>query len=138
MNQKQAIQGWFCPALTPVKGNCDFRKNTDELEKIDRLLVDSSVLEMAIEFALEDLPDGASNKVIRMRTETAERYLRCEVLRHKLGMPSFREFSVELAGNVVYSNFCGLRDIRGVRATSKSALDRASKFFSSGELAQMF
>ena len=87
---------------------------------------------------MEALPEGASNKVIRKRTETAERYLRCEVLRHKLGMPRFGAFSVELAGNEVYSNFCGLRDIRGVRATSKSALNRASKFFSSGQLAQMF
>jgi hypothetical protein len=135
---KQAIQGWLCPALTPVNGNCDFAVLTEQLEHIDRILEESSVLNMAREFALQGLGKKARPQDIRKRIEMGERNFRCEFLRHKLGMPSFRDYSVRLAGDEVLSNFCKLRDIRGVRNTSKSVLDRASKFFTQEQLREMF
>jgi len=53
-------------------------------------------------------------------------------------MPSFRHYLVRLACDEVLSNFCKLRDIRGVRNTSKSVLDRASKFFTEEQLREIF
>ena len=93
---------------------------------------------MAREFALQGLGENARPQDIRKRIEIGERNLRCEILRHKLGMPSFRHYSVRLACDEVLSSFCKLRDIRGVRNTSKSVLDRASKFFTHEQLREMF
>jgi len=138
MNRNQARQGWLSPAQTPVHGNCDYHRRAKELEEINRLLRESSVLSMAIDFALEGYPQDARPMDIRKRMDLAERSLRCELLRHRLGKLSFREFSRSLAGHEVYADFCGLRDIRGVHHTSKSALDRASKSFTPGQLREMF
>ena len=135
---KQAIQSWLCPALTPVQGNCDFEVLALQLEHIDQILKESSVLALARDFALQGLSKDARPQDIRKRIEMGERNLRCEILRHKLGMPSFRHYLVRLACDEVLSNFCKLRDIRGVRNTSKSVLDRASKFFTEEQLREIF
>ena len=87
---KQAMQSWLCPALTPVQGNCDFEVLTLQLEGIDQILKESSILALARDFALQGLSKDARPQDIRKRIEMSERNLRCEILRHKLGMPSFR------------------------------------------------
>lgn len=135
---KQAIQGWLCPALTPVTGNCDFKALRQQLDRINEILEQSSVLALARDFSLQALSQDARPQDIRKCIEIGERNLRCEILRHKMGMPPFRDYSVRLAGDEVLSDFCKLRDIRGVRNTSKSLLDRASKFFSEEQLREMF
>ncbi len=57
-----SIQNWLRPALTPVLYNRDYRRLVDDLEKLDQALKASGLEAKAIEFALENLPEGASQK----------------------------------------------------------------------------
>jgi len=93
------IQSWLRPALTPVCMNCDFERFRSDLEKMDHDLRASSVESLAVELALEGLGPGASERQRRKRMEFAPTALRMELLRHLLGLPSFRSFSKSLAGS---------------------------------------
>lgn len=92
---------------------------------------------MAVEFALAGLPPQARPMDRQRRAQFALFALRVELLRHLLGLPSFRELSVMLASSDLMADFCGVRDLKGIRWTSKSTLDRASKLFSQEQLRQM-
>lgn len=94
---------------------------------------------LAVDFALEGLAVGASVAdqqrrarfaVVALRMEL----LRMELLRHVLGLPSFRAYSKALASSDLLAEFCGIRDLKGIKWSSKSTLDRASKFFSEQQL----
>ena len=135
--QNIGIQSWLRPALTPVCMNCDFERFRSDLEKMDGDLRASAVESLAVELALEALGPGASERQKRKRLEFAPIALRMELLRHLLGLPSFRSFSKFLAGSDLLADFCGVRTIFGIRWTSKSTLERASKLWSPGQLERL-
>ena len=91
----------------------------------------------AIEFALEDLQEGASTKQRNRCAEFALYALRVEVLRQMLRAPSFEAFSVTLASSDLLTDFCGCHTIAGIRWTSKSSLHRASTFFTDEQLHEL-
>jgi hypothetical protein len=131
---KVALQSWLRPALTPVGANCDYHRFRKELESIDVNVRSSGAESLAVDFALEGLPAGASAADRQRRARFALAALRMELLRHLLGLPSFRAYSKALASSDLLAEFCGIRDLEEIRWSSKSTLDRASKFFSEGQL----
>ena len=128
------IQNWLRPALTPVLHNRDHRRRVDHLEKLDQALKACALETKAIEFALKNLPKGASAKQRNRCAEFAVYALRVELLRQMLGAPGFEAFSVTLASSDLLTDFCGCRSIAGIRWTSKSSLHRASTFFTDEQL----
>jgi hypothetical protein len=134
---KVALQSWLRPALTPVGANCDYHRFRKELESIDVNVRASGAESLAVDFALEGLPAGASVAERQRRARFGLAALRMELLRHVLGLPSFREYSCALAGSNLLADFCGIRDLEGIHWSSKSTLDRASKFYSEEQLEKL-
>jgi len=123
-----AIQSWLRPALTPVGANKDYATFRDQLEAAERLLVDSHLEAMALDFAREGFEE-ASPKQLRHRLEFARKALRIEVLRMLLGNLAYRKLSQTIASSDLLADFCGVRTLAGISGVSKSVLERASKFF---------
>lgn len=132
-----ALQSWLRPALTPVLLNCDYEAFRWDLEKIDLDIRASAVEAQAVEMALEALPAGSGAGPRQRRAQFAIFALRAEVLRHVVGLPSFRAFSRMLASSDLLSDFCGVRTLEGIKWTSKSTLERASKVFDKGQLRRL-
>ena len=95
------------------------------MERIDRVLIDSSLEREAIVKALEGWDEAGGKD----RERRALRALRVEVVRHLLGGISFRCLSQELGRSELLANFCRVREVDGIRKISKSSLERDSKFF---------
>ena len=131
-----AIQSFLRPALTAVPHCQDYAVFRDTLERIDRLLMDSSLERQAIEMALEDFAQ-ASVKQQHNRAQMAIRALRMEVLGFLLGGISFRHLARSLGSSDLLADFCRVRDLRGIRGISKSNLDRYSKLFTEEQLRQL-
>jgi len=105
-----------------------------ELERIDGVLGTASLESQAIDMALENLGGSPTWKASAKAAEFAVFSLRAEVLRHLRGLPSFREFSRMLATNDFLADFCRIRQVDGIiKWSSKSTLDRASKFFDASQ-----
>jgi IS5 family transposase len=104
-----------------------------ELERIDAVLASASLEWQAIDFALENFAvskgRNANAKETAKVAEFALFSLRAEVLRHLRQLPSFREYSKMLATSDLLADFCRIRLIDGIKWSSKSTLERASKFF---------
>ena len=109
----------------------------DDLKKLDQDLNACALEAKTIEFALDNLPEGASAKQRNRRAEFAVYALRVELLRQMLGAPGFEAFSVTLASSDLLTDFCGCRSIAGIRWTSKSSLHRASTLFSDEQLREL-
>lgn len=90
-----------------------------------------------MDFAWENLPATATDAQRRRRARFALVALRMELLRHLLGLPSFRAYSKTLASSDLLADFCLIRDIKGIHGSSKSSVDRASRFFSEEQLASL-
>jgi hypothetical protein len=129
-----SIQSWLRPELTAVKSNVDYHRFREDLDRISRNLRTSGIEELAIDFGLSGLPEGASSPAREKRAVWSLFALRAEVLRHLLGLPSFRAYSKSLAGSDLLADFCGVLTLEGIKWSSKSTLDRASKFFSADQL----
>ena len=122
--------------LTSVPHCHDYAVFKDTLERIERLLIDSSVEQQAIEIALEDFAQ-ASVKQQHKRAQIAIRALRMEVLRFLLGGISFRRLARELGSSDLLADFCRVRELEGIKGISKSSLERYSKLFSEEQLRQL-
>ncbi len=123
-----AVQSFLRPALTPVIRCKDYTVFLETMERIDRVLIDSSLEREAIVKALEGW-DEAGGKDRERRALRAIKALRVEVVRHLLGGISFRCLSQELGRSELLANFCRVREVDGIRKISKSSLERDSKFF---------
>src|ERR1035438_9459547 len=91
---------------------------------------------MAMDFA-EIGWEGASVREKRARKRFALKALRVEVLRMLLGNMPFRRFSRTVASSDLLADFCGARQIDGIRGVSKSVLERASKLFTAEQVRWM-
>jgi hypothetical protein len=120
-----------------VGPNADHRRLVAELERIDAVLGSASLESQAIDFALENFAvtqgRNAAPKEAAKAGEFALFSLRAEVLRHLRQLPSFREYSKMLATSDLLADFCRIRRIDGIKWSSKSTLDRASKFFDASQ-----
>ena len=108
----------------------------DTLERIDRLLMDSSLEAQAIEMALEDYAE-ASVKQQQSRARIALRAFRMEVLRFLLGGISFRGLARQVGRSDLLADFCQVRDLEGIKGISKSSLERYAKLFTEEQLRQL-
>lgn len=127
--EEVVIQSWLRPALTPVGANKDYEQFRDQIDTVDTLLGQSHLEAMALDFAVVGF-EGADARQLAARKRFALKALRLEALRMLLGNPAFREFSRMIASCDLLADFCGARQIDGIKGVSKSVLDRASKFFS--------
>ena len=134
---KFVIQSWLRPDLTPVLANCDYERLRQDLDKIEANIRASCVEALAIDITLDRLDENTSSRCRDRNIQFAPVALRMELLRHLLGMPSFREFSARLSSSDLLADFCNVSFIEGNRWTSKSTLERASKFFTHEELQRM-
>jgi hypothetical protein len=132
-----ALQTWIRPALTPVHSNRDHAEFKDTLARMDASLGSCCLEAMAVEMAVQKLGPGAREQDKIRRKRFAIFAIRVEILRQVTGVQSFRAMSAQLAGNELMADFCGVRMLDGIRWTSKSTLDRASKLFSEEELRQL-
>ncbi len=114
--------------------NRDYEAFRRDLDKIDGDVRTSGVEAQAVEMALEGLPAEAGAGQRQRRARFAVFALRAELLRHVMGLPSFRAFSKMLASSDLLSDFCGVRTLVGIKWTSKSTLERASKVFDQQQL----
>ena len=115
-----AFQSLLRPALTPVLQNRDYDRLVEDLRQIDDNLTRGGLEKMAIHFGLSQLPPNASGVLCHKQAKFAVFSLRVELLRHLLGVPSFRAFSMTLASSDLLSDFCAIRSLFGVKWTSKS------------------
>ena len=143
MNQNQrtvapkiALQSWLRPDLTSVGPNKDYAAFRDEIEAVDKLLRDSYLESMALDFARQGWEGGDSGQLPR-RLQFALKALRVEVLRMMLGTISFRNLSVSITTSDLLADFCGVRRIDGIKGVSKSELERASKFYTAEQVRWM-
>jgi hypothetical protein len=115
------------PSLPTIVGNVDSLTLRERLEQIDALLRTGGVERHFVELSLElwqanseRTPSAIEQLKYQRRSHRA---LRCNVLRTLLQL-SFRDFSIELAGNPLYQWFCGIAALDVVRVPSKSELQR--------------
>ena len=131
------LQSWLRPALTAVRSNLDYERYRAELEQISAALGRGLIEAKAIAYAIEALPEDSSVATRRKAAEFAVFAFRAELLRHLLNLPSFRAYSRMLASSDLLADFCGILTIEGIKWSSKSTLDRASKFFSAEQMADL-
>ena len=117
-------------------GNCDYAAFRADLEHIDQCLRASSMDALVADLALEGY-EAAPLPVQRRRVRFAYFAVRAELLRNLLGLPSYRAFSQQVASSDLLADFCGVRTLEGIRHTSKSTLERASKFFSANQMKRL-
>ncbi len=135
-----AVQSFLRPALTPVIRCKDYTVFLETMERIDRVLIDSSLEREAIVKALEGWDEAGEIITWKDRERRALRAikaLRVEEVRHLLGGISFRCLSQELGRSELLANFCRVREVDGIRKISKSSLERDSKFFDEAYLRQL-
>lgn len=131
-----AIQSWLRPALTPVGANADFHRYKQTLDDISSTLRTSGLENQAIDMALEGFP-SADPAARSRRAGFAVESLRVEIVRHIHGLSSFRKASAMVCASDLLSDFCGLRDLEGVKRSSRSTLERRSKIFSEEQLRRL-
>lgn len=90
-----------------------------------------------MELAVENLGPDPTDRQLRRCVAFAPKAFRMELLRHLLGLPGFRPFSSRLASSDLLANFCGLLTLEGIRWTSKSTAERASKVFTPEQLRRL-
>jgi len=112
----------------------DYSRFKADLDRICANLRNGWIEELAMEYGLSSLPEDAGPEERAKRAVWSVFCLRAEVLRHLLGLPSFRSYSRLLAGSDLFADFCGVRTIEGIKWTSKSTLNRASQFFDPDQL----
>jgi len=120
------------PPLPTIEGNVDYQRLTQQLLRIDQLLVDSGVEEQFIAASFEhcklrcrfkNIPAKAQRKV----QIHARRALRCNIAR-TLIKEDFRGFAVRLADSPLFQWFCGLSELDRIQVPSKSTLQRYSQW----------
>ena len=120
-----------------MRSNLDYEWYRAELEQISAALGRGLIEAKAIAYAIEALPEDSSVATRRKAAEFAVFAFRAELLRHLLNLPSFRAYSRMLASSDLLADFCGILTIEGIKWSSKSTLDRASKFFSAEQMADL-
>lgn len=117
--------------------NVDYHRFRAQLEATDRLLRDSHLEAMAMDFALEGWRKNASPGDLDRRLRGAIKALRVSVLHAMTGHPALRKFSVTLSGSDQLADFCRARTLSGIRGVSKSALKRDLSFFTPQQIRRM-
>ena len=129
------------PTLPTIVGNVDYLTLRARLEQIDALLraggVERNFVELSLELwqaGSEQAPSATEQLKHQRRSSRA---LRCNVLRTLLQL-SFRDFSIELAGNPLYQWFCGIAALDVVRVPSKSELQRFADWLPAETMRRVF
>lgn len=106
------------------------------LETTSELLRHSCLESQAVDIALVGYDEETPSARAR-RAAYAISSLRVAVLRHLLGMPSYRELSRQICRSDQLADFCGLLRVDGIAGVSKSTLERRCRLFTEEELRSM-
>ena len=131
-----AFQTDLRPVLPVVYSCADYTDFRQQLEQIDRLIVESGLESRLVEAGLARWKEGHAAISPRQEAVLRKQFhhaLRCNVARHLTG-ESYRLFSVRLADSALLQWFTHTPSLDGVRPPSKSALERYDKLFSVQEV----
>jgi len=111
LKKRLSIQSYFRPELTTVVANKDYRQFRNLLGMIDQNIGNAELESMAVDFAREN----SAGELPQRKKRFAIFSFRAELLRTLLGVPSFREFSRQLASSDLLADFCRIRELDGIR-----------------------
>lgn len=128
------------PALPVVHGNVDYNEFRQNLQRMDRILIDSGVEAKLISWRISQHEDQKAEYARQTGKDSGElswkeraciqkhtvRALRCNVVR-ELIQESARGLSRRLADSELLQWFCRIRRVEVIRVPSKSTLDRYEK-----------
>lgn len=120
-----------------MHSNIDYQSCRAELTQISDALGRGLMESKAISYAIAALPEDASVAARGKAAKFAVFAFRAELPRHILNLPSFRAYSRMLASSDLLADSCGILTIEGIKWSSKSTLDRASKFFSAEQMGRL-
>ena len=129
------------PVTLPiVKGNQDYHRHKELLERIDRLLTDSGIEVELQERALVKATTEAGRSLraserLRIQQWTTQA-LRCNIAR-LLSMESFRSFAFHLGESHLLQQFCRLIEFDRVLVPGKSTLQAYSEAFEEEEIRKL-
>ena len=130
------IQLELKPELPNIVGNKDYTDFKNLLERIDELLINSDIEELAFQSLINSKKKeiGCDSNEAFLFTQKvrikkmAIKALRCNIARH-LTQESFRCFAAHLADSALLQRFCGLATVEKIRIPGKSCLENYSKLF---------
>jgi hypothetical protein len=127
-------------ALPIVKGNQDYHRHKELLERIDRLLTDSGIEVELQESALVQSEKEAGRSLraserLRIQQWTTQA-MRCNIARI-LSQESFRSFAFHLGESHLLQQFCRLIELDRVHVPSKSTLQAYSEAFGADDIRQL-
>ncbi len=122
-----------------VMGSADFREYADQLERIDRLLVQSGMEARFVgaRMAAWEQSHRRAGTRARLRHQLiCMQALRMGIAR-QLTEREYRKFAMRLAESFVLQRFCRVGCVEGVRVPSKSTLERYDKLAPEGEIREL-
>ena len=122
------------PSLPPTHGCKDYADWRQQLERIDSMLpeLEARLIGDGLSNWLKTHPKSSARQQQNMERHVL-RALRCELLR-TLTQLDFRQMSVQLADSRLFQWFCRVEQVDGIRAPSKSTLQRYSEFIEESQL----
>jgi len=133
----------FRPAPFVINPSKNYRSHRTELELIDELItrsgLDGLVLKAVVEERRKKTPDGQDpERGLEHFIRHARTGFRVGILRAHLGTSAVRTLEIQLADSPLYQWFCFIDNFGGVKAPSKSTIDRFKNLFPDSVLDQAF
>jgi len=131
----------FRPAPFVINPSKNYRSHRTELELIDELItrsgLDGLVLKAVVEERRKNTPDGQDpERGLEHFIRHARTGFRVGILRAHLGTSAVRTLEIQLADSPLYQWFCFIDNFGGVKAPSKSTIDRFKNLFPDSVLDQ--
>lgn len=131
-----AFQTEFRPALPVVFGAKDYREFRERIETIDHFLTSTGIEHRMISRHLNSLSDASPANHRSKSYKTSRRAFRYAILLALSGL-SYRALSYRVADSSLFQWFTYTTEIDGVRPSSKSAIERYEKMFSTKEISTL-
>lgn len=131
------------PAIPTVRGNIEYRRLKEQLERMDEILlvsgIESSFIERSVDRYVESgkqVGAKVNNYQIKRHEATSVLALRSLILKSMLG-ETCRGMSLQLAHSPLFQRFCGIGRIDETRVPSKSTIQGFIDIVSEAELSEI-
>jgi hypothetical protein len=133
----------FRPAPFVINPAKNYRNHRIELEFIDELItrsgLDDLVIRAVVDERRKNTPEGKDpDRGLQHFISHVRTGFRAGLLRAHLGTTAVRDLEIRLADSPLYQWFCFIDNFGGVKAPSKSTIDRYKNLFTDGVLDQAF
>ena len=131
----------FRPDLPVILNNADYRRQEEELKRIDQILrlsgIEKDFAQAWLFNWLEDREESqVSGEAMSKQLERARRGLRCVILQSLLSLP-YRAMSVRLAECALFRWFCALDRMDEIKVPSKSEVHRFTRMVDAQTLKEL-